>query len=165
MWSSAAHTGIFVSGGNSQTSWKFVACGCGLRLVGDGDEAASACEGGGDEMVEVESVVPVPQSSTWWVFHTRLSTFSWWHRRQLESLGALGNVLHRSRITNRLTVGQQLETHLSPMRPWCGKRKYQCVNPRQRRLQSPSLHRVVLLCCTGPLLLCSKFTFPPDDGR
>lgn len=29
-----------------------------------------------DEVVEVESVVPVPQSSTWWVFHPRLSACS-----------------------------------------------------------------------------------------
>lgn len=67
-------------------------------------------------MVEVESVVPVPQSSTWWVFHPRLYTFSSRHRRRWESLGLLGNVLHPSRITHPLTVAQQLENHLSPMK-------------------------------------------------
>lgn len=67
-------------------------------------------------MVEVENVVPVPQSSTWWVFHPRLSTFSSRHKRRWESLGLLGNVLYHSRITHTLTVTQQLEIHLSPMK-------------------------------------------------
>lgn len=69
------------------------------------------------EVGEVESVVPVPQISTWWVFHPRLSTFSRRQRWEWESLGLLGYVLHCRRITHELTVTQQPETHLSPMTP------------------------------------------------
>lgn len=60
------HPGILLPGGG------------GPCLIGDGGEAAGVCKGGGEI---VESLVPVLQRSTWWVFHPRLSTFNRRHRQ------------------------------------------------------------------------------------
>lgn len=107
------------------------------------------------EVVEVQSVVPVPQCSTWWVFHPRLSTFSRRHKVVVGVTGSAGkrppSQKNPSHAHSHPAAGHSSFTH-EAVTSKLGKIKYLCVNPRQRGSDSLLFSPSCPLCSTDPLL-------------